>query len=349
MATVAGQPRLIKRGSRYYVVAYDPQRRRTERRSLKTKDLAVAKQRFTHTLELMQGTEGSGLPLTVPAILEFYITNHVLVRCADTRRQEIAAEHLSAFFRATPLADVDIPMCRAYLAARRSGKVVSALAKFKGRRAVNSTIRRELAVLSAAAMHAKKWRLVKAEHMPSIELPRIDDPISAGPEGAKFFTREQIALLLFNATGEMRDIIKLAYYTGARRASIQNLTAGQIDLERGQINLATPGKIKTKKRQPVVPILAVYRDDLQRLIADASPDHRIFAGTSFYQKFYLLCLRLRFDHPHHPHMLRHSRATHLLQDGVAIYHVAALLGDTIKTVEANYGHHSVSDLRSKLE
>jgi integrase len=39
-----------------------------------------------------------------------------------------------------------------------------------------------------------------------------------------------------------------------------------------------------------------------------------------------------------PHVIRHTRATHMLQDGVDIYAVAKLLGDTIRTVETIYGH-----------
>ena len=40
-----------------------------------------------------------------------------------------------------------------------------------------------------------------------------------------------------------------------------------------------------------------------------------------------------------PHVLRHTRATHLLQKGVAPYAVASLLGDTVATVLRVYGHH----------
>ena len=40
-----------------------------------------------------------------------------------------------------------------------------------------------------------------------------------------------------------------------------------------------------------------------------------------------------------PHVLRHTRATHLLQKGVDPYAVAALLGDNLSTVLRVYGHH----------
>lgn len=47
----------------------------------------------------------------------------------------------------------------------------------------------------------------------------------------------------------------------------------------------------------------------------------------------------------HPHRLRHTYATHLLEAGVPIHHVAELLGDAVATVEAHYAHV----LRPKFE
>jgi integrase len=50
-----------------------------------------------------------------------------------------------------------------------------------------------------------------------------------------------------------------------------------------------------------------------------------------------------------PHRLRHSYATHLLEAGTPIHHVAELLGDTVATVEGTYSHvllpkHEVVDI-----
>jgi integrase len=54
-----------------------------------------------------------------------------------------------------------------------------------------------------------------------------------------------------------------------------------------------------------------------------------------------------------PHKLRHSYATHLLEAGTPIHHVAELLGDTVATVEGTYSHvlrpkHEVVDVVSGL-
>lgn len=51
----------------------------------------------------------------------------------------------------------------------------------------------------------------------------------------------------------------------------------------------------------------------------------------------------------HPHRLRHSYATHLLEAGTPIHHVAELMGDTVQTIESTYSHvlrgkHEVVDV-----
>ena len=190
---------------------------------------------------------------------------------------------------------------------------------------------------------------------PSIELPGLlDEASEEGLHGeAPFFTREQVASLIDLAGQQddksMQRFIRLCYYTAARRRSIEHLTAAQVSLERRKISLATPGKRQTKKRQPVVPVFDAIVEDLRALLAGKKGADLLFTPRSFYRDFMSLCRALDFPEPHNPHMLRHSRATHLLQDGKGIYDVAALLGDTVATVERNYGHHRPDDLRGKLE
>ncbi len=55
----------------------------------------------------------------------------------------------------------------------------------------------------------------------------------------------------------------------------------------------------------------------------------------------------------HPHRLRHSYATHLLEAGTPIHHVGELLGDSVATIEHTYSHvlrakHEVVDVARGL-
>ena len=126
----------------------------------------------------------------------------------------------------------------------------------------------------------------------------------------------------------------------------------QIDLDANRIDLLPPdasaAQRASKKRRPIVPIVPELRPRLERLVAGRDADDRILPARSYYNQFKNHLIRCRLPTKRYPHILRHTRATHLLQDGVAIYDVAKLLGDTITTVEKTYGHHSSDYLANSL-
>jgi len=260
--------------------------------------------------------------LTVDQALNDYWREHAAQRCVDARRQETCIFNLKGFFGDLPLGDVDIPTSRAYAESRRSS-------------VVDSTIRRELNVLSAASKHAIRWKRISEPV--SIELP--PEKLLGQDDEAVHYTRDEIALMLAVASGELGHFISLAYYTGARRRSIEDLTRSQVKWDQGQILLQKPGKRVTKKRQPIVPILPEMRSSLDALW-HGSDGERLFRTSNFYKPFRALCGDLGLGARSRPHLLRHTRATHLLQAGVSIYDVAKLLGDTLTTVDRVYGHHS---------
>jgi integrase len=313
-----------------YVFWYDGQ---TRRLSLRTRDGREAQARFAAFL-----VEGDAIThpradqITVERALDDYRREHVAFHCVDIRRQEDIIAHLKAFFGDRPLSAVDIPASRKYAAARRA-------------HVTDSTIRRELGVLIAASNHARKWK--RLTEMPSIEMTK--DRTTGVDEEAAYFNKVELGRLMAEATGELRHFVDLAYWTGARRASIENLTRPQVKWEQRRLHLATPGKEATKKRQPIVPILTEMEPALGALWEASTHRERLFARQVFYWPFRELCEGLGFGDRSNPHMLRHSRATHLLQDGVSIFTVAKLLGDTVATVQRVYGHHSHEDLAKELE
>lgn len=349
-------PYVGKRGRRYYAFWYDPTSQRTLRRSLKCADPAAAERAFATFLTTEKGRLQPQGPdrYSVAQGLDDYFREHVSKECADPERQASAIVHLKAHFGDHSLEGVDIPASRAYAEARRTGKVGGGKRR-PDKRGSEATIRRELVALTAAGNHAFRWKRITLK--PVIELPTVLAEVDEeGLHGeAPFFTREQIEQLIDlagqedDSRKEMQRYIRLCYYTGARRRSIENLTVGQVSLERRKISLATPGKRQTKKRQPVVPVFTAILDDLRALMDGKKAGEKLLRPRSFYREFTMLCRALEFPEPFNPHMLRHSRATHLLQDGKDIYDVAALLGDTVATIERNYGHHRPDDLRGKLE
>lgn len=341
-------PWLDKRNGVYYANWYEPAQEingvkrpgRTRAVSLHTSDPAEAAASFAAFLGQGQTLYASGVEtigLTVAKLLDHYEIEHVNTpKVADKVRQLNAISHLKAHFGNTQVADLDIPASRGYSVARRTGAVGGGK-RHRGDRAKgsDSTIRRELNVLQAAVNHAKRWKRLPAGAQPVIELPA-----GAPPSEEKWLTREEVKALHAAATGPVKDFVLLAYYTAARRASIETLRTEQVNLVTGRLNLRKPGEAVTKKRRALQAIHPTTRPVLERLVRDAKDGWLFGPSVDFYRPFREAARAAGIDDGRaHPHVLRHSRATHLLQDGKPPYVVANLLGDTLTTVLRVYGHH----------
>lgn len=376
-------PWLERRGDKFYAFWYDPAKRERKRKSLGTSDPEVARNRFAAFLQTDLDAEPvRDARLTVEDALEQYLREHVGPNVADKQRQIDAAKHLSAFFSGMAISDIDIPATRRYAEQRRAGAIGGGKRRRDGkdadgnpinrkalRQGSNSTIRRELVVLAAAANHAKRWRRI--DTLPSIEMPKVR--IRSHDDEAPFLTKKEFDALRATAerlaketdgkslnaptnenlaieartARELCWFIDLAYYTGARRGSIENLERSQVRIDDKRILLQKEDKHATKKRQPIVPIFPEMEPPLRALLG-RHDKARLFLTADFYRQFRSTCLAAGIKDRTHPHVLRHSRATHLLQDGASIYAVARLLGDTVATVERVYGHHSPDYLSGEI-
>lgn len=312
---------------------------RTHRKSLDTRDPVEAAKRFGRFLIEGPTDPRRDAGLTVNAALDDYDREHVRPNVVDKVRQENIFVHLRGYFGDTLLKGIGPLESRAYADARRQG-LVGGGKRRKDRRGSDSTIRRELNCLVAAANHAVKWG-----RLPVGDMPRVELPAETTREEVKWLTKEQLREALEAATGDLHDFIQIAYYTAARKRSIERLTKFQVDLQNGRINLRPPGSQATKKRRPVVPLYPEIRPIVERRIAASNNEWLFAPNADFYRPFVKLLAKK--DIEAHPHMLRHSRATHMLMDGEDIYKVAKLLGDTVATVERVYGHFSPEFLATK--
>lgn len=329
----------------YYVFWYNQKTRRTERLSLRTRDASEAQDRYiaflTEGLSVLRRPTHAGV--TVHEVLDSYLREHVGVDpetrepvegatgVADGYRQWISARHLRDYFADTPVLSVGIPECRAYRDHR------AACTPSAG----PSTVRRELTVLVAAANHAVRWKRLPPDQVPQVELPP-----HAPVEDAKYLSRAELRDVIAEASKDpdprCRAFIVLAYASGARRKSIERIRKTQIDIERRRMALTPAGKARTKKRAPMVPISDEMASEIRRLLLWSGKSEYLFRdpGYDVYKKFSAACEAAGVEEGRRgPHVLRHSRATHMLQDGAKIWDVAKLLGDTVETVERVYGHH----------
>lgn len=360
-------PWLDTRGGIYTAFWYNPVKRRTDRLSLGTADVDEAKVRFAAFL-----TEGrdvydsvrAGGALTAGQALDDYVTEHVEYDVVDQERARGCVANLKQHFGTLAVRDIDVPCCRAYAEARRTARIGS-----RGRRkaippASDGTIRRELVVLTAAINHAVKWKRLQRNDVPTIELTKDSEPVG------RWLSRDEFARLRAHAaeraaaagyrasqtrdntaksaTERLPGFIEIAYYTGSRRKAVERLTKFQVDMERGRIALAKPGERRTKKRRPVVPIDQDLRPTLVRLLAASDNEYVLGSPQPLGREFRACVKAAGLSADVTPHVLRHSRATHLLQDGVSLWAVANLLGDRPETVAKVYGHHSTEYMAEVL-
>jgi len=332
----------------FYAFWYDESARTTRSISLRTRDKDQAELRFGEFLingRELRKPKGDGV-LTVGQVLDGYMDEHVRAKCAAPERNEFAIYPLKQYYGEMPVRDADIAASKAYAAGRAAGRVGGGPGRNKPVGA--STIRRELTVLVAAANHAVKNRKPGAVPV-DVELPSVgggrDDEVS-------YLAHDELEALFAaadNAEGDVGLFLRLLYLTGARRRSIENLTRGQVRWRERRIILKPADKKATKKRQPIVPILKAMEPVVSALL-ETGGDDRLFQYPDYYRRVRKLARAVGLpEGKQHLHIIRHSRATHLLQDGVSIYDVGKLLGDTATTVDRVYGHHSAESLAARLE
>ena len=329
-----GIPWTRKRGGVYYAYWYDKQRERTRRISLGTRDPTEAQARFASFL-----TSGSAIrgedpqELTCDVALDDYMTEYAKPKLADANRQKIAVAHLKVHFAGVPVRDISHAIVARYCERRSAGEI--------GQRSQGSTHRRELCVLQAAITRKVRQRVIKPGDAPYIELPPAAEPKD------RWLTKDELARLIEATEGRLRLFINIAYYTASRRQAIETLTWFQVDLERGRIQLAKTGERRTKKRRPAVPISPALRPWLEQAHRLRQSEYVLDTPHPVYAEFKSVVRKLGMDDVT-PHTLRHTRAVHLAQDGVSLYAIAGLLGDTVATVERSYLHHCPDHLQAVL-
>lgn len=334
-------PTLTQREGVFYANWYDPARCRTKRLSLATRDESEAKARFAAFLT--DGADlrgGAGADVKIAgAVIDAYLDEHVERRVADARRWRNLLANIRAHFGDRDISELVEEDFEDYAAKRRKGAV--------GNPAVDSTIGLEIRAFKAAVSHA-----VKRKRVDSRSTPIWWTPPAGSPACDKFLTRGEIDQLLGAATSRrVENFIHLAYWTAGRQNAVRLLQANRIDVDRRRIDLHPPSWPRTKKRNPVVPIADELETPLVGMLMFAS-------GSDYVVERPTVAMNADFNATAKaagleekgatPHWLRHSRATHLLQAGKSLWHVAGLLGDTVTTVERTYGHHCLDNLREHL-
>ncbi|SHJ09213.1 integrase/recombinase XerC [Mesonia phycicola] len=153
---------------------------------------------------------------------------------------------------------------------------------------------------------------------------------------------------------ELRDklIIELLYSTGMRRAELINLEVNNIDLEKLQVKVL--GK---RNKERILPLLSSIKNTAEFYLREraqiASANTSALFVTSKGEKVYTtLVYRVINNYfskastkvKKSPHILRHSFATHLLNEGADLNSVKELLGHSSLASTQVYTHNGIKEL-----
>ncbi len=149
-------------------------------------------------------------------------------------------------------------------------------------------------------------------------------------------------------------IIELFYATGMRRAELVQLKLTDISIPNKTIKVL--GKRKKERIIPLLPTIIgtlqeyiLYRDQLAVLV-DASYLLLTIKGTKIYDTLVYRIITSYFNSASEkikksPHILRHTFATHLLNEGADLKTVKELLGHASLASTQVYTHNSIAKLK----
>lgn len=236
------------------------------------------------------------------------------------------------------------------------GYIRSWLTELKAKGLTAKSINRKISGLKSFFKYQLKTGQIDVSPMSKVISPKTNKRLPVFVKESE--TRVMLASLESN-TEDWRSLnkkmlISVFYSTGMRLSELINLKEKQIDLRRGQIKVLGKGN-----KERIIPIV----NELSKMIADYVELKRkgfgntmefllvTEKGKKLYPKYaYLLVKDVLAEvgtlDKTSPHVLRHSFATHLMNNGADINAVKELLGHSSLAATQVYTHNTIERLKS---
>ena len=218
------------------------------------------------------------------------------------------------------------------------------------------SVKRRLSALRSFYKYLLRQRRVSKDVTARIIPPKADKPLPV------FFRREEMEAEQKNSEYRMQStdysyesvrdglIIEMLYQTGMRQAELLGLTDADLDLQQGQVRIF--GK---RRKERIVPIgeklIAQIKEyislrDAEDLIS--REDNRFFPNLTK-SKLYRI-VRMHMGEvstlkKHSPHVLRHTFATTMLDNGADIRTIQTLLGHASLSTTSIYTHTTFEQVK----
>jgi integrase/recombinase XerC len=155
-----------------------------------------------------------------------------------------------------------------------------------------------------------------------------------------------------------RLIVAMFYATGIRRSELIHIKVSDIDF-----SLATIKVLGKRNKERIIPLLPVLIKDLKQylsvrkeVLTQDSEDFLFLvkSGTKIYENLVYRLINNYFSiasskQKTSPHVLRHTFATHLLNNGADLNSVKELLGHSSLASTQVYTHNSIAELKKSYQ
>ena len=149
-------------------------------------------------------------------------------------------------------------------------------------------------------------------------------------------------------------IVDLFYTTGIRRTELINLKIQNVDLSNKTIKV-----IGKRNKERIIPILTIIEEQIKKYLSERSSIQEVKEREYFFllsngvklnDSFVYRLINYYFSNVSEkvkksPHILRHTFATHLLNNGADINSVKELLGHSSLASTQVYTHNSLAELQ----
>lgn len=260
-------------------------------------------------------------------------------------KQDLAAFHdfiLEKYDETTPQA-VTYHMIRSWLA------------EMKGNNISSRTINRKISALKSFFKYLISNGVVKHNPTTRVITPKVTRQLPV------FIKEEDIALLAETVNIATEDwkslnasmLISLFYATGMRLSELIQLKETDIDFNRRQLKVLGKGN-----KERFIPITA---QTIEKIKSYQQQKHHRFGtevlnllitekGKKLYPKYAYLLVKEHLKHistlsKKSPHVLRHTFATHLMNNGAEINAVKELLGHSGLAATQVYTHNTIEKLK----
>ncbi|MEF3079959.1 tyrosine-type recombinase/integrase [Winogradskyella poriferorum] len=219
----------------------------------------------------------------------------------------------------------------------------------------NRTINRKVSSLNSYYKFLQKSQQLEANPL------RKHKALKVGKKVQLPFSKEELKQVLEGSievvdfeSARNRLIIELFYATGIRRIELVNIKLSDLDLSKNQIKVL--GKRNKERYMPLlsslVETLDIYLNYRNTLPKTIDKEHLFLTkkGVKIYEMLVYRIINKYFSVASSkakcsPHVLRHSFATHLLNEGADLNAVKELLGHTSLAATQVYTHNSISELK----